>query len=314
MATNVTVRDLDTYPDNNKTVTVDQTTVVPSDAEGDEKWVLSFTTTAYSNNTNRTAIQDIYVQEFKAGWAKSSGFASSPFTIQSGRRWLGIKIDGSSQYYIQLTDGTYGGDSLAEHIETKIRSLPTATGTWSSSDDSLAYKNAMVDYTDGKFYIISGNLGEHYTGSNRTSVAVSASGSDTLYSYLGFNLGFSTGSISNTAINEALVNQDYTAGARFLYTGLSSGDVSANDSLMITDGSNTDYFTVLAVSGSKLTVPTSGINGFDGISNSYTASEAKVQILRSQDPDRAPKTYHNTIDSIFRWGIMSIANSIDFSS
>jgi hypothetical protein len=67
MAVNVTVYDLENYPDNSKTVTVDQKTVVPLGYDGDEQWVLSFTTTAYSDNTARTAIQDIYVTEMKAG-------------------------------------------------------------------------------------------------------------------------------------------------------------------------------------------------------------------------------------------------------
>ena len=63
MARNVTVYDLDNYPDNSKTVTCDQQSIVPIGYGGDEQWVLSFVTSAYSDNTNNTAIQDIYVRE-----------------------------------------------------------------------------------------------------------------------------------------------------------------------------------------------------------------------------------------------------------
>ena len=86
MAVNVTVYDLDNYPDNSKTVTVNHSTLVPIGYEGDEQCVLSFTTTAYSDNTNTTSIQDIYVRETRAGWCKSSGLVGTggKFTIVSG--------------------------------------------------------------------------------------------------------------------------------------------------------------------------------------------------------------------------------------
>jgi hypothetical protein len=190
MAVNITVYDLDNYPDNNKTMTVDQSTVVPVGYEGDEQWVLSFTTSAYSDNTNLTAIQDIYVQEINAGWYKSSGLVDlSNVTISGGNKVLGLNMDNSSKtYYVQLTEATYGPDALAEHIRDLIRAVPS-TGYWASADDSLAYLNALVDYTDGKIKIISGTVATNYTGTSQTSVVVSASGSDTLYANLGFNLG-----------------------------------------------------------------------------------------------------------------------------
>ena len=62
MATSVTVYDLENYPDNSKSMTLDHKAVVPVGEEGDEKWVLSFTTTAYSDNDDRTAISDLYIQ------------------------------------------------------------------------------------------------------------------------------------------------------------------------------------------------------------------------------------------------------------
>jgi hypothetical protein len=313
MATNVTVRDLENYPDNFKTVTVDQSTLVPTGARGDEKWVNSFTTTAYSDNTALTAIQDIYVQEFKAGWYKSSGLVNGPFIIQSGRQWLGIKIDANNTYYIQLDASTYGGDSLASQIEEKIRAVPTTSGTWQTGDDSLAYKNATVDYVNGKFIIVSGNVGEFYTGVNRSSVDVTASGADTLFTYLGFQLGINSEDLASNLSTQTMLATSYTVSGATLVLSSDIGFV-AGDSGYITDGTNADYFTVISGSGITWTVPNVAYNGFNGIANSYTAGEAKVMRLRFQDPDQEPTYYHSTVDSIVRWGIASLVNQIDFSS
>ena len=323
MAVNVTVYDLDNYPDNNKTVTVNQSTLVPVGYEGDEQWVLSFTTTAYSDNTNRTAIQDIYVRSIKAGWLKSSGFVNAPFTLVSGTsNQLKIKMDasagasgGGGYYTIELDAGVnLTGEVVAEDMETKIRALPDDS-SWVTADNgySLAYKNAVVEYDEGKFKIVSGSVGRYYTGTNRSSVAVAKVTSDTCYETLGFDLAVDSQTIAGQSIKEALLTSDYTAGAASMVIGAGTG-VSQYDCMMITDGTNTDYFQVVAVSGTTLTVPTSGSEGFDAISNSYTANVSKVQILRSQDPDQIPAAYYDTVDAVTRWGIMSITNQIDFSS
>ena len=313
MATNVTVRDLVNYPDNNKTVTVDQSMIVPAGAEGDEKWVLSFTTNGYSDNTNRTPIQDIYLQDTRVGWAKSSGFVTSPFIIGASNKYLGVSIDGSDVYYIGLNEGTYGGDSLADEIQSKINEVPTLSGVWNSNDDALAFINSTVDYKNGKFYVISGNISEYYTGTSKSSVQITASGSDGLYSYLGFDLGFDSESLSSAGVVEVLVGSDYTAGTSTIIASSALG-ASAGDALMVTDGTYIDYFTALTVSGVNIGVAVSGVNGFDAISHNYTAGESKIQLLRPQDPEAEADNYFKKIDDVVRWGIMSISNQLDFSS
>jgi len=325
MAVNVTVYDLDNYPDNSKTVTTDQKTLVPVGYEGDEQWVLSFSTTAYSDNTNRTAIQDIYVREMKAGWIKSSGFTgtSGKFTLVSGSsNQLKVKMDASAgatgqggYYVIELTAGVnLTGDAIAADMEDQIRAIPDSA-SWNSSDAGyqLSYKNAMVDFTDGRFWIVSGNVGKYYTGTERSSVAVAKYSTDTCYEDLGFDLAISSESIAGTSAKEVLLASDYTTDTASMVIGAGTG-VAAGDCMFITDGTNTDYFEVISVSGTTLTVATSGANGFTGVSNSYTANVSKVQLLKYQDPEQVPAAYHDTIDSITRWGIMSIANVIDFSS
>jgi len=61
MALSISTQDLINYPGNVKTVLADQAQIVPTGYEGDEQFVLKFSTNAYSNNINYTAIQDIYV-------------------------------------------------------------------------------------------------------------------------------------------------------------------------------------------------------------------------------------------------------------
>jgi len=315
MARNITVYDLDNYPDNSKTVTIDQQTIVPVGAEGDEKWVLSFTTTAYSDNTNNTPIQDLYIQELKTGWAKSSGLVSlGGYKTSATSKKLGVKIDNSSQYYyIELAEDLAGGDNIANALEEKIRAIPTVSGVWNSNDDALAYKNAIVKYINNKFYIVSGNMSDSYIGAKRSSVKVTASGTDTLYRDLGFDLGVDSESLASISIPETSLAIDYTAGSQYLYVSSVTG-ISVKDCCIITDGTNTDYFQVIAISGTRLTVPTNATNGFDAISHSYTANRAKIQVLRYQDPDREPNGFYDTVDEITRFGIMSIVNQIDFSS
>ena len=310
MATNITVKDLDNYPDISKTVTVDQKTLVPTGAQGDEKWVLSFVTSAYSDNANNTAIQDIYVQEFSTGWIKSSGLVdlSGGVTTVPGSKSFRISIDDSSYYDVILTEDIYTLASLAAHIQTVIRAIPTTSGIgWSTSDDQLSFINSMVEY-DGKFRIISGNVSEFYTGSNGSSVSVQASGVDTLYKDLGFDLGVSSKEIATREIKESLVITSCGPTSTAIVINTMSGLV-AGDPMAIVDDTNTEYFIAASGTNTINIVISSGT-----LINSYTGGEAKVQKLRLQDPDQEPVNYHSTVDSVMRWGIMSVINQIDFSS
>ena len=310
MAVNVTVYDLDNYPDNNKTVTVDQITVVPVGYAGDEQWVHSFTTNAFSDNLNTTAIQDIYVREMKAGWAKSSGLVdlSTGITISASSKTLGIDIDNSSgaPYYIELTEEFYGPDSLATHIESLVRAAPD-NWLWDSSDDPLAYMNAQVEYVNGKLRIISGSVASEYTGTSQSSVEVTYSGSDTLFYDIGFDLGIDSYDVATNINRESLVTAN--CGPSSTAITIDTMTVTSGDPIGITDGINTDHF--IADNG---TTSTSLVIASGTLANSYTANKTKVQILTMQDPDQQPSQYHTTVDSIIRWGIMSLTNQIDFSS
>lgn len=326
MAVNVSVYDLVNYPDNPKTVTVDIRTIVPLGYEGDEQWVLSFVTTAYSDNTTPTAIQDIYVQETSAGWLKSSGFVGTGgrFTIDSSTKQLGIKIDasagpsgGSGYYTISLSEGeNLTGESIASDMEEKIRALPD-DASWNTSDDGykLAYLAATVEYKNGKFWIISGSISSYYTGANRSSVKVYKITGDACFETLGFDLSVDSQTIAGTTIKEVLLASNYTGGNATMSVNTGLG-VSEGDALAITDGTNTHYFT--AISGtteSSLKLAIQATNGFDAIpsTTTYSGSVSKVQKLTLQDPENRPVSYYTNVDDIVRWGIKSIVNQVDFS-
>jgi len=325
MAQSITVYDLENYPDNAKTITLDQKSVVPAGQEGDEKWILSFTTTAYSNNTDRTDISDLYVQEMRGGWLKSSGFVGTggKFTVGASSKQLKIKLDnsagadgGGGYYTISLTEGVnLTGDAIAADIETQIRALPD-DASWVTADDGfkLAYISCTVEYKDGRFWIISGTVSPYYTGASRSSVKVAQAAGDTCYETLGFDLSVDSESIAGVAVKEALVTSDYTTDNTPLAIAAGTG-VVAGDCLLITDGTNQDQFTALSGTiDTSVVVATNANNSYVGIGHNYSQDVSKVQILREQDPENEPVSYYDTVDSITRRGIINVVNQIDFSS
>jgi hypothetical protein len=94
MSLSIDTQDLINHPGIVKRVTVDHSAIVPVGEEGDEKYVQSVSTTAYSNNTDRTAISDLYITDFKIGWARSSGFTGSggKYALSSSAYKLYTKI------------------------------------------------------------------------------------------------------------------------------------------------------------------------------------------------------------------------------
>jgi len=321
MAITVSTQDLDNYPGNAKNVTVDQSSVIPQGNEGDEQYVMSFSTTAYSDIATNTAIQTEYVTDFLSGWARSSGFAGAAnrFSLTASGNTIGVSMDstisgtGQTGYYdIVLeynTNGTpIGGTAVAADMELKIRALADNLAT-ADTGFRLAYLNASVEYSSGAFWIVSGSMASEYTGSGKSAVAVQAGSSNDASEILGFNIATTSENLEATAILEALVLTDYTAGGTTMTISQNIG-AAEGDCLMITDRTNTDYFQLDAA-------PTGGtILSFDSavIQNNYTATEAKVQLLREQDPLGTPVLWHDSIDAVTRFGIKTIVNQIDYSS
>ena len=309
MAINSTVYDLEGYPENSKTVTTDILKVVPVGAQGDEKFILTCRTTAYSNFTDKTSIDDIFIQEFLCGWAKSSGFVGPVFTLDNSHKELKIKIDGVASFQtIELTIGSnLTGDTIAADIQAKLRALAdVASGP---VENNLGYKNCRCSFADSRFIIKSGTISKLLSGTGASSVEIDTSGNAS--AILGFDLPVQSISLAGTDIREVM-SSAYTADSPTLVvdSGLSC---SAGDALYITDGAHTDYFTVLSgTTETVLIVPTSSGNGFEGIANSYDAG-SKVQKLRYNDPGYYPESCLKSIDDAVTWGILSLANQIDFS-
>jgi len=323
MALNVDTQDLVNYPGNNKRVTLDINSLVPTGYEGDEQIVMVVSTTAYSDIANRTAIQDLYITEAKSGWIKSSGFKGSVFQLDDTHKIFRIALDttisgylGSLWYNITLDEddaANLPGVDVAADMEAKIRAIPTGN-QWNVGDAGLmmAYKNCSVKFESGKFKIISGSISDSYIGLDKSAVAVSSGTTNDCSTMLGFDLTIDSETLAGTQVREAELIQDYPYLGSYvkLYTGGGTG-ASTGDAMVITDGdSNTDYFIVSDTGPGvgEITV----VSG--SISNSYTAEAAKVQLLRTNDPEFEPTSAYGTVDSIGRYGLKNMINQIDYSS
>jgi hypothetical protein len=318
MAINVNTQDLINYPGINKTVSVDLANIVPLGYEGDEQIVMVISTSAYSNNTNRTTISNLYITEAKSGWLKSSGLVGGRFPLDSTHNTMRIKLDntisgsdGSGWYTVSLLHDNgipLAGEIVAADLETKIQSLADSLNL-ADEGFALAYKNCMVEFDNNKFKIVSGSVGNYYVGANKTAVTVASGLSNDCSAMLGFNLPVSSEVIASTAIKESLITADYVANATTLWIGTGTG-VVAKDAMFITDASgNYDYFIAQNVVGDTQVTVVSG-----SITHSYTAGLAKVQRLKAQDPDNQPLSPFASIDALGRHGIKHMTNQIDYSS
>jgi len=319
MAISIYTQDLVNYPGNEKRVTIDQAQIVPAGFEGDEQFMLSFSTTAYSNNTAKTRIQDSYITDFKAGWCKSSGFTGSKFALDSTHNSLEVKIDSttsgiSSGYYRIVLSHNNGipldYEVVASDIENKVRALANSLAT-TDTGYRLSYLNAVVEFKSNRFWIVSGSVGQYYSGTNKSSVKVRPSSINDCSEILGFNLATDTQTVDSLEVKEALVLTDYIATA----SGVGSITISTNvgaavyDCMVITDGTNSEYFQITNISGGTI-IEFNRIT----VTNDYQAGKAKVQLLREQDPDADPTLWFNNIDKIMRYGVKTMINQIDYSS
>ena len=318
MAVNITVYDLVNYPDNNKTVTVDIKQVTPIGYEGDEQWVVSCVTNAYSDNTARTAIQDIYIQNHRVGWLKGM-LAAGPFSIVSGtNQALEIKIDSDPTWrHIDIPTGVYSGDSLADWLEETIRAMNGSV----SSTYQLGYMNMSVEYTDGRFQFVSGSVSEYYSGANKSSVNINTGTLDlkdgeNANHILGLDFPMTSESLASFEAKEARVNGSYTAGNTTLnvkeYTWVDIATISGSVFAITSDNSSWEYF--LCTGGTVSAMTIAGMHGSGGLINSYSDDDKLLMFDGPQDPQAVPTPWHSEIDSIVRWGVKSISNQIDFSS
>jgi hypothetical protein len=324
MALNVDTQDLVNYPGNNKRVSVDIDSLVPTGYEGDEQIVMVVSTTAYSDITNRTAIQDLYITEAKSGWIKSSGFKGSVFQLDSTHTTFKIQLDnmattgsgynGTGWYDVVLaydSGANLPGVDVAEDMETKIRAIPTGND-WNVGDAgfTMAFKNCSVEFLNGKFKIISGSIGDSYLGTDKSSVTLASGTTNNCLTMIGFDLTIDSETLAGTQVREAELTGDYPYVGDYTVLHISGGTgATIGDAMVITDGSNVDYF---IVAGVPLATTLTVVSG--SISNSYTAEAAKVQLLKMNDPEFEPASAYGTVDSIGRYGLKNMINQIDYSA
>lgn len=318
MALTVYTQDLDNYPGIAKRVNIDVASVIPVTEEGDEKIIISVATTGYSNNISRTAIPDYYMTGFTSGWCKSSGLVgtANKYALSASNCNLKVKIDatvsgtdGAGYYNIALyyESTPLSGETIATDMENKIRALANSLVT-ADTGFRLAYKTASVEYIDGKFWIISGSLSTDYTGAYRSSVRVLPGATNDASVVLGFDLPVESEVIAGISVKETTLYSNYTGGSATMAVVAGLG-AAAGRCFMIKDGSNTEYFA--AVSG---TTDTSIVLSTTGVTNSYTVSGTKVQLLTEQDPDVKPSSYYTSIDGVVRQGIKRMIAQLDYSS
>jgi hypothetical protein len=333
MALNVDTQDLVNYPGNNKRVSLDINSLVPTGYEGDEQIVMVVSTTAYSDNENRTAIQDLYITEAKSGWIKSSGFKGSVFQLDGTHTTFKIQLDsmattgsgynGTKWYDIVLEEeagANLPGVTVAADIETKIRALPTDTGSypgsqWNVGDAGfiMAFKNCSVEFENGKFKIISGSISDSYLGADKSSVAVASGTANDCLSLLGFDLDINSFDLASIQVKEAEVVTTFSGGSdTILYTSGGTG-ASIGDAMAIVGSDGVpEYFIIesFAPSSNDITITVD----VAALSNTYLANAAKVQLLRVNDPEFEPVSAYGTVDSIGRYGLKNMINQIDYSS
>lgn len=304
MAIQETVKDIELNPSVSLTATLDMNKVVLVDSEGDEKYVLTCVTAATA--AGGASISDIYIRDFKMGYSKSSGFKNPPFTITATNNTLQISIDGSTYRSITLDSGTgLNGDDIAADLQSKISALAAASGL---EEGNLSFLNCTVVFEDGRLVIMSGSLSNTYTGIGKSSVSVIAGATNSAAVTLGFNIPTESEALSSKKAAESTLASSFTASGTTLLLN-SVEDMNAKEAYTITDGTNREYFIVDTVTsgGAQLTVASGSIE------NSY-ASGAIVQRIFERDSSADLASPLEDVDAIYRFGLKSLANQMDFSS
>lgn len=303
MAVNVTVFDLENFPNNSKTVTVDMSELVPLGNSGEDVWVLSATTTATASGGS--AIQKLYINNTKWGWAKSSSLNAGPYDVTGSQRHLKFAIDEAigSAVEIALDSNALplSGEAVAKDMQAKLNAT---AGSGGAKDGNLAYLNAVVQYSGNTFRIISGTASDLYTGTDRSSVDVADGATTTgLAVELGFDILITSEQLSSTQIKQTSLASGYTSGVSLTVTN--GGLISPGDCLGITDGTSTEFRGVESAIGAGVTLSS-------GMDNTYAAGSL-VQVLTLQDSTGEPPPAYATVDDYIKFSISSIVNQIDFS-
>ncbi len=319
MAVNVTVRDIVNFPGGTaKTVTVDIIQIVPvaGNPEGDEIWVSSSTTTATASGGG--SIENIFKNEMKRGFLKSSGLVSGLVNIPSSAGFK-VAIDEDSvsagvDIVLDSADNRLLGD-IAQDIENKIQA-EAVIGGGGAKIGNLSYLNCQVRFVNSKFQIESGTLSDTYTGDGKSSVEIDApdSGVD-IRATLGLDITISSALLAARQIVESDLIVAYSSGDILEVT--STAGLSAGAVIKILDDTNSQNVVLSGVGiagglpGSQMRfVTASGVT--TGLETSYAIGSV-VRLLHEVDV-ADPVSATDTVDELYRFQIDSLVNQIDFSA
>jgi len=317
LATNVTVRDFENFPGGTaKTITLDITQVVPvlgDPLEGDEIWITSAATTATASGG--AAIQNIFKNQMKRGFAESSGLVTGPFTIPATAK-IKVAIDEATGLTagvdIEVDAGSNRlAEDIAQDIEAKIKA-EAELGAGGAKIGNLSYLNVQVRFTNNKFSIESGTAGTSFTGTNKSSVKIGAPDTaDNLRSILGFDVVTDSETLASRVFIETSVTVDYTSGD-LLTVGSTTG-LTAGTPFIITDGTNSSTALVSGTESASVLRFTTSSGGGLGLDATFLASGTLVRKLFETNTVE-PVSAIKTVDQLYRFSIDSIVNQIDFSS
>jgi len=306
MAVTESIRNLDFPTVTDKEVTLDLEKVVTVDSEGDERYILTATPGSTTLAADDETINPVLIEYFKSGYVRSSGFKSPPFTIGPTNDTFQISIDGSTTRSISLTQGSgLTGDDVADDMQAQINLLAAAGGL---EEGNLAFLNAIVSFENGKFVIISGSLAKSFTGTGKSSVAITAGASNDVTATLGLDIVTSSEAIASKLVVEAQLTGSTSSpsGVGDVIPLDDVTDLSAGQAFTIYDGTNREYFVATSVSGNNL------ITHSGSLTNTY-ASGSVVQNLYERDPDSTLASPYRDADEVVRALLRTIAVQVDFS-
>jgi hypothetical protein len=302
MAINVTAYDIQNYPDNPKTLTIDLKSVIPTGGFGDEKYTLSCDTSATASGS--AVIQEAFVSDCKVGWAMSSSRVTGTYLITESNKNFKVAIDESIDSAITVTVSTDSvsqtGASIAADIEYKIQGSTVVGG---AKAGNLSYRNARCEYVDGRFFIVSGSSSANFIGTRRSPVVVAAGATVDASVTLGFDVPIQSVDLASQNVIETYVASNVVSDTTVPVA--STTGIVAGDCIAFKIAAGTIYYRYVdSVSAPNLIVNTA-----------ITVDQnTMVQLLKIQDPRSNPASYYGDIDSYMRFAIEKIVRQINFAA
>jgi hypothetical protein len=254
----------------------------------------------------------------KRGWLKSSEVSGNIDLTAPTSYGIRVAIDEdiASGVNITLANGTNLLPSdIAQDLETKIQNQGLLESGGAKAGN-LSYLNAQVRFVNLKFEIESGTLSDTFTGTGKSSVVLGApTGGDTdARSLLGFTIVSTSETLASRQISETSIASAYT-GTDILEVSSTAG-FSAGDPIRVDDGTNSQ--TIVAsgagvadgLSAAQIRFVTQS-GGSVGLANPYPTGTL-VKLLHEVDV-ADPVSAVTTMDELYRFGIDSLVNQIDFS-